>query len=205
MECIYISGPYTADSIEERDENIRKANELAQIFAEEGWAVYCPHTQSQNWEYETGLSHEDFLERDFEWIDRSDALGMVEGWEDSDGAVREHERAQRLGRPIYYQETNEWECPVGIDFPADVHRYKREEAEVIISKQMSYGPGNINAFGDFGVLVRFSDKFERLKNLYTNDQADNRFESVDDSWLDGSNYGTIARMYRNGDWPKEGE
>ncbi len=204
MKTIYVSGPYTADTSEQRDENVRRANELAQKFAEEGWAVYCPHTQSHRWEDETSLSHEDFMERDFEWIDRSDALGMVEGWQDSDGAQDEHQLAIELSLPRYYEELDEWECPLGMDFPADVHRYKREEARVIIAKQKDYGPGNINKFGDRGVRVRIYDKIERLCNLYANNRQPEH-ESVDDSWLDASNYGTIARMYRNGDWPKEGE
>ena len=204
MKCIYISGKYSAGTIEERDENIRKANELAKSFAEQGWAVYCPHTQSQNWENETSLSHEDFLERDFEWIRRCDAIAMLEGWQESDGARREHQRAIELSMPRYYEELDEWECPVGMDFLADVHRYKREEARVIIAKQLDYGPDNINDFGDFGVLVRANDKMRRLKNLYKSDREPVH-ESVDDSWMDKGNYATIARMYRNGDWPKGGE
>lgn len=70
-------------------------------------------------------------------------------------------------------------------------------AEVVISKQRDYGHGNINAFGEYGVLVRTSDKLERLKHLYkTNQKPVN--ESVDDSWLDLAGYSIIALMLRDG-------
>ena len=93
-------------------------------------------------------------------------------------------------------------APDGLgDFAESVVKAKMEEAQVIVDKQRDYGPGNINAFGDYGVLVRLNDKVERLKTLYASGDMP-QHESVDDSWLDGSNYGTIARMYRRGDWPK---
>ena len=200
MKCIYIAGPYSANTKDLRDANIKAANDLAMIFAEGGWAVYCPHTQSRDWENLTDMEYEQFLQADFEWISRCDAIAMLCGWAVSEGAVREYVFAKARFMPIYHEEEDEWECPIGLDFRADVMRYKREEGQVIIRKQRDYGPGNIKAFGDFGVLVRANDKFERLKNLYKN-EGEPQNEPIDDSWMDESNYGTIARMYRNGDWP----
>ena len=200
MKTLYIAGPYTADTTDERDKNVEQANQVAIEFAERGWAPYCPHTQSWNWENVTDLDYDDFMEIDFEWISRCDAICMLPGWRDSKGAKMEYEVAQELGLPIYYYEHHEWECPTGRDFRHKVMEFKREEGQVIIDKQRDYGPGNINAFGDFGILVRINDKLERLKNLYTNSR-DPQHESVDDSWMDASNYGTIARMYRDGEWP----
>ena len=86
------------------------------------------------------------------------------------------------------------------EFAVEVVRQKLGEAQVIVDKQRDYGPGNINAFGDYGVLVRANDKLERLKTLYSAD-GEPKHESLDDSWLDLANYGTIARMYRGGVWP----
>lgn len=70
---------------------------------------------------------------------------------------------------------------------------------VMMRKQADYGPGNVSAFGDFGVLVRASDKLERLRNLYQSGAEPNN-ESVADSWLDLANYGLIAQMWLAGDW-----
>lgn len=74
-----------------------------------------------------------------------------------------------------------------------------EMRATMISKQRDYGPGNIANFGEFGVLVRTSDKFERLKNLLQSG-ADPQNESLDDTWLDLANYGLIGLMVRRGLW-----
>lgn len=81
-----------------------------------------------------------------------------------------------------------------------------EMRATMISKQADYGPGNIAAFGELGVLVRASDKLERLKHLITGNRTPNN-ESIDDAWLDLANYGIIAQMVRRGWWglPMEGE
>jgi len=78
--------------------------------------------------------------------------------------------------------------------------------EVLISKQIDYGPDNINnAPGGAmnGILVRMSDKMERLKNLtyHTDEDAAPNHESIDDSLLDIANYAVIAMMVRQGSWP----
>jgi len=78
--------------------------------------------------------------------------------------------------------------------------------DVLCSKQVDYGPDNINnAPGGAmnGILVRMSDKMERLKNLtYNSDGSEPNHESVEDSLLDIANYAVIALMVRRGVWPK---
>ena len=74
-----------------------------------------------------------------------------------------------------------------------------ENIRLLDSKQKDYGPGNIAAFGEYGVLVRVSDKIERLKNLLTNVKTPSN-ESVEDSWKDLSNYSIIALLCRRGLW-----
>ena len=68
-------------------------------------------------------------------------------------------------------------------------------------KQKDYGPGNIDGFLEFGVLVRTSDKIARLKNLWSNKRLDDSAcEAVSDTWDDISNYGAIGRMCRDENW-----
>ena len=75
-------------------------------------------------------------------------------------------------------------------------------------KQGDYGPHNISKFGTLGVLIRSSDKIERLINLYGNSTLKetttpttrNIDESVLDSWADLSVYGAIARTVANNKW-----
>lgn len=72
---------------------------------------------------------------------------------------------------------------------------------VMYSKQRDYGRGNIDAFGEVGVLVRASDKLARLKNLlYDNPGSTPKNESVIDTWGDLANYAIIALMIRRGWW-----
>lgn len=63
----------------------------------------------------------------------------------------------------------------------------------ICSKQRDYGHGNILKFGLTGVVVRLSDKVERLKNLFGNEAAPAN-ESVADTWLDIVGYCAIGMM-----------
>lgn len=78
-------------------------------------------------------------------------------------------------------------------------------SRVLVSKQLDYGPGNINnAPGGAmnGILVRMNDKMERLKNLTYHSEGDPLNESIHDSLVDIANYAVIAMMVRNGSWPK---
>lgn len=72
--------------------------------------------------------------------------------------------------------------------------------QVMISKQRDYGSGNISEFGELGVLIRATDKQKRLKNLLYDNPGQARNESLEDTWVDVSNYGIIALMVRRGIW-----
>ena len=76
---------------------------------------------------------------------------------------------------------------------------------LLITKQLDYGPGNINnAHGGpiNGLLVRIGDKFERLKNLFGKQSKPN-FESIEDSFKDLANYAVIGILIQKGKWPKQ--
>jgi len=90
-------------------------------------------------------------------------------------------------------------------FEDDSERIFEELCDVLCTKQVDYGPDNINnAPGGAmnGILVRMSDKMERLKNLTYHSEGEPNHESVDDSLLDIANYAVIALMVRRGVWPK---
>lgn len=71
--------------------------------------------------------------------------------------------------------------------------------KLIDKKQLDYGPGNISAFGELGLLVRCNDKIERMKNLHSKGLSPKN-ESMDDSWRDLANYAVIALIVRAGKW-----
>lgn len=68
---------------------------------------------------------------------------------------------------------------------------------LLCSKMTDYGHGNINKFGMVGVIVRSSDKSERLKNLVTHRQGVTAVnETVKDTFDDVIGYAVIARMLK---------
>lgn len=92
------------------------------------------------------------------------------------------------------------------EFCDNVWQIMDEIGNLLITKQLDYGPGNINnAHGGpvNGLLVRIGDKFERLKNLVKKQQIKPQHEPIEDSFKDLANYGVIGLMIQRGLWPKE--
>ena len=66
-----------------------------------GWAVICPH---KNTELFDGHCADDvWLRGDLAILSRCDAVYMLNGWENSEGATEEHRLAQKLGLTVMYQ------------------------------------------------------------------------------------------------------
>ena len=91
-------------------------------------------------------------------------------------------------------------------FEKAVVRAKLDEAELLLQKHRDYGPTNISRSpgGPLnGLAVRLWDKIARMHNLgVLNDAgAVPQFESLRDTGLDIANYGTIATLVVDGDWP----
>ena len=79
------------------------------------------------------------------------------------------------------------------------------DIQLFDQKQADYGPYNISKFGVIVVLVRVSDKIERLINLHKDSTLTSGTpipsnESITDSWQDLSVYGAIARVLNEGNW-----
>lgn len=74
----------------------------------------------------------------------------------------------------------------------------KEIADLLRERHSKYGAGNISQFGDFGVLVRLSDKLSRIQNSRGLDYAD---EAERDAWLDVIGYGLIGLAWVDGNWP----
>ena len=75
-----------------------------------------------------------------------------------------------------------------------------EDMKLFDKKQHDYGPQNIAKFGTTGVLVRSSDKLERLINLYKREEEPEVAEPITETWQDLSVYGAIARVCEDGEW-----
>ena len=104
---LYISGPYSSGNGRTVTHNIQIAQEYAAIAWMKGWAAFCPHLNTANFErYCPTVEHSDWLAGDLAILDRlrpgHDAILMLPNWQQSPGARREREAAQLLGLIVYY-------------------------------------------------------------------------------------------------------
>jgi hypothetical protein len=111
VKSIYIAGPYTAESREGEDENIKSAARIAADYIKRGWAVFCPHTMSVTIDREFNkdrmIDWNDWMTMDLHWLSKCDAIHMLPGWTKSKGAVMEYMFAQALGLEIKGDRTRE--------------------------------------------------------------------------------------------------
>lgn len=98
MKLVYISGPYSAPTINGVHDNIERARAAAVDLWQKGYAVICPHLNSA---YMDGVaSWETFMEADLLILSKCDAIYMLPGWEKSTGARMELAKAKELGLDV---------------------------------------------------------------------------------------------------------
>ena len=93
-------------------------------------------------------------------------------------------------------------------------KIQREQYELFLHKQHDYGPGNISVGTQLqtseevklsltGLWFRMNDKIQRLKNLLMSGRSNAvEGETVEDAYLDVSNYGIMATIVSRGKWGK---
>lgn len=89
------------------------------------------------------------------------------------------------------------------DFKFESIAIYNEAWELLVKKQLDYGPKNIaNAPGGplNGLLVRMHDKMARLSHLIYEVKDTPQNESIEDSFVDLLNYSAIALMVLRGKW-----
>lgn len=94
---IYLAGKYRGDI----DANIKAAREIAIELWEAGHTCISPHMNTQNFERDCNLPEREYIKRDLQIVARCDAVVMIPGWHDSEGAKDEWAYAFRNGIPIY--------------------------------------------------------------------------------------------------------
>ena len=93
-------------------------------------------------------------------------------------------------------------------------KIQREQYELFLHKQHDYGPSNISVGTQLitkeevhlsltGLWFRMNDKIQRLKNLLMSGKKNAvKGETVEDAYLDVSNYGIMATVVSRGKWGK---
>lgn len=103
MLRIYIAGPYRAATPSDVDRNILAARDVQAELLRMGHAPLCPHSLTAQFERDyPDIEDAAYLETDLAWVDVSEAMFMLPGWEFSRGSCCELDRAEELGLPVYY-------------------------------------------------------------------------------------------------------
>lgn len=126
------------------------------------------------------------------------------------GLTADQDALERLFSAVYGDEDkHRGGTPMPHTWNDAIRHIFREQMALMVRKQQDYGPGNINAFGELGLVVRLSDKIERLKHLLFETDAHGRLvpraiapqnEPVEDTYRDILNYALIALMVRHQWW-----
>jgi hypothetical protein len=99
---IYVAGPYTGNTIEEIEENVRRAMEAGLKIWKKGHFPYIPHLT--HWpdilSREIGIEMDwaDYMRWHAPWVDRCDALFLLK---ESKGALLELQRASEENKLIF--------------------------------------------------------------------------------------------------------
>ena len=103
---IYITGPYTATTTEQRDSNIQTARYHCALLIKAGHYPFCPHTMTAKFDDDyPEIGYEQYMKMYLEWLRFADAIYPLDGWMKSSGTTREMLLAQSMSLPVYDDHT----------------------------------------------------------------------------------------------------
>ena len=104
MKRVYLAGKYSADNVLDVLKNIGRGEYYAAKLFMAGFAPFCPwHDRSyvmSNWDKEFTVLM--FYNYSLAWLEVSDYLVVLSGYEISKGTLKEIEKAKELNIPVYY-------------------------------------------------------------------------------------------------------
>lgn len=103
MKRIYIAGPYSANNVMDVLNNIRRGIELSYEVLKAGYAPFCPWLDFHYvlMDRNNKLTIDDFYQYSIAWLLVSDAMLLIEGWETSEGTLKEIDIAEFRDIPIF--------------------------------------------------------------------------------------------------------
>lgn len=139
MNVAYVAGPYGATNAHEVDENIRRARETAIALWRQGWAVICPHLNTDHFDGAVFPDNADadrrvWIRGDLAIISRLDPSRDVivtengtTAWDKSHGTLGEVAAATNAGVSVYH-------------WPEDEHTLARLAGKPIVLPEPSEAP-----------------------------------------------------------------
>jgi hypothetical protein len=104
MKKVYVAGAYSANNVIDVLKNIGKGEHYAAELFMNGYAPFCPWHDKQfvtdNWDKDFTVKQ--FYDYSIAWLEVSDIVFVVPGWEDSKGTIAEIQRAKELNIPVVY-------------------------------------------------------------------------------------------------------
>jgi hypothetical protein len=107
MKKVYVAGPYSAPNVIQVLENIRKGQRAATEMLLKGHSVFCPWADHQLFLQLRGdekISLDHIRNHSMAWLEVSDLVYVLKGWQSSQGTLAEIYRAQELGIPVEYEQ-----------------------------------------------------------------------------------------------------
>ncbi len=103
MKRVYVAGPYSADNVLQVLQNIGRGEATAVSLFTEGFAPFTPwHDKDFCIKYfDTDFTVQQFYDFSIAWLEVSDAVFLVDGWEKSAGTLAEIKRAKELNIPVF--------------------------------------------------------------------------------------------------------
>jgi len=105
LRVIYVAGQYRSDTNWGQTLNIQHAERAAMKLWLEGWVVFCPHLNTQLFDWALPqVSSKTWLKGGIEILKRCDAIYMLKGFRSSLGAMKEYKFAKKLGLEIQFED-----------------------------------------------------------------------------------------------------
>jgi len=181
MKRVYVAGKYSADNVISVLENIRIGNQAATEVFLAGFAPFSPWLDHQFQFYLQGdekLEVKDYYEYSLAWLEVSDAMLVLPGYEESKGTLAEIVRANELNIPIFYslKDLKEHFNPtIIVDRVLIEFGEKNKNGRTYIKKDFMKHLGELNHKAEEGVLL---GELNDIESIYKNPFSEESINSV---------------------------